>query len=200
MAQESLTKEVAQKYLDIKGEARGVTLKVDWEYILKHEGREGLTKLEERLAELGYPLKYEEIKTMGFYPLGLDALSMAVIYELFHYDKETFIEIGRTAPKVSIFLKVFLKYFISPEQAVKEAPEMWRRHYSVGNLKIEFNGEKKFAVIRLENFALHKIHCYNLLGYFAKILEMIVNKKASIVEDKCVFDGDGYHEYRLTWQ
>jgi predicted hydrocarbon binding protein len=200
MIQENLTKEVARKYLSLRGEARGVTLKVDWEFILRHEGPEGLKRLEERLAELGYPLKYEEIKTMGFYPLGLDALSMAVINELFHYDKETFIEIGRAAPKMSIFLKIFLKHFISSEQAIKEAPEMWRRHYSVGDLKIEFNEEKRFAVIRLENFALHKIHCYNLLGYFAKILEMIINKEVSIVEDKCVFDGDSYHEFRLTWK
>ena len=201
MEREKITREKAQKFMSIPGEARGVTLKVDWEYVLKKEGEQGLKKVEEKMAELGYPLKFNEIKTMDFYPLGLDALSMAVIAELFNYDKDTFIEIGEMAVKFSIFLKVFLKYFVSPQQVVSEAPKMWRKHYSTGDLKIiEFNMDKGYAVLRLENFSLHKIHCYNLLGYFSKILEMIMKAKVTGEEKKCTFEGDKYHEYFLKWK
>jgi len=201
MEEEKITRETVKKLMAIPGEARGVTLKVDWEFILRKEGKEGLEKLERKMAELGYPLKFEEIKTMDFYPIGLDALSMTVIGEVFNYDKQKFIEIGETALKFSIFLKVFLKYFVSPKQAINEASKMWRRHYSVGDLIVaEFNEDRGYAVLRLENFRLSKIHCYNLLGYFSKILEMIVNAKVSIEERKCVFDGDGYHEYFLKWK
>lgn len=201
MEEEKITRETVKKFMSFPGEARGVTLKVDWEFILRKEGKEGLEKLEGKMAELGYPLKFEEIKTMGFYPIGLDALSMAVIGEVFGYDKQRFIEVGKTAPKFSIFLKVFFRYFVSPKQAIDEAPKMWRKHYSVGDLIVaEFNENKGYAVLRLENFKLHKIHCYNLLGYFSKILEMIVNAKVSAEERKCVFDGDDYHEYFLKWK
>lgn len=201
MEEEKITRETVKKFMSISGEARGVALKVDWEFILKKEGKEGLEKLEGKMAELGYPLKFEEIKTMDFYPIGLDALSMAVIGEVFSYDKQKFIEIGETVPKFSIFLKVFLKYFVSPKQAIDEASKMWRRHYSVGDLIVaEFNEDKGYAVLRLENFKLSKIHCYNLLGYFSKILEMIINAKVSAEERKCVFDGDDYHEYFLKWK
>ena len=120
MEEEKITRETVKKLMAIPGEARGVTLKVDWEFILRKEGKEGLEKLERKMAELGYPLKFEEIKTMDFYPIGLDALSMTVIGEVFNYDKQKFIEIGETALKFSIFLKVFLKYFVSPKQAIDE--------------------------------------------------------------------------------
>jgi len=201
MEEEKITKEIVEKFMSIHGEARGVTIKVDWEFILKKEGKEALEKLENRMAELGYPLKFEEIETMGFYPIGLDALSMAVISEIFNYDEQKFFEVGSTAPKFSIFLKVFLKYFISPEQAIQEASKMWRQHYSVGDLIVtEFNEEKGYTVLRLENFKHSKIHCYNLLGYFSKILEMIINTKVFTEERKCVFSGDSYHEYFLRWK
>lgn len=196
-----MTREKAKQLMSIPGEARGVTLKVDWEFILKKEGKDGLKKLEDKMAELGYPLRYEDIKTMDFYPLGLDALSMTAIRDVFNYDKQKFIEIGETAPKLSIFLKVFLKYFVSPKQAIGEVAQMWRRHYDIGDLNVvEFNENKHYAIIRLENFKLHKIHCYSLQGYFSKILEMIVKAKVSAEERKCAFEGDNYHEYFLKWQ
>ncbi len=198
---EKITREKAKQLMSIPGEARGVTLKVDWEFILKKEGKNGLKRLEDKMVELGYPLKYEGIKTMDFYPIGLDALSMMAISEVFGYGKEKFIEIGKTAPKLSIFLKIFLKYFVSAEKAINESALMWRRHYSVGDLTItEFNKDKGYIVLRLENFKLHKLYCYNLLGYFSKITEMIVGESVSAEERKCVFDGDDYHEYFLKWK
>jgi len=201
MQVEKITKETAKKFISLPGETRGVAIKVDWEFILRKEGEEGLKKLEEKMAEFGYPLKFKEIKTMGFYPIGLDALSMAVISEVFNYDKQKIIEMGEAGPKFSIFLKVFLKYFVSPKQVIDQVPKMWREHYSVGDLiVVEFNEDKGYAIIRLENFKLHKIHCHTLLGYFSKILEMIVNAKVSGEERKCIFDGDGYHEYFLKWK
>lgn len=201
METEKITREKVKELMSIPGEARGVNLKIDWEFILRREGKEGLKKVEDKMAELGYPLKYEDIKTMDFYPIGLDALSMVVVREVLGYDKEKFIEIGEAAPKLSIFLKIFLRYFVSIEKAIKESAQMWRRHYSVGDLSIvEINEDKGYAIIRLENFKLHKIHCYNLLGYFSKIMEMIVKEKVSAEETKCVFNGDHYHEYFLKWK
>ncbi|MBU4351024.1 hypothetical protein L6250_00545 [Candidatus Parcubacteria bacterium] len=201
MEEERITREKAKQLMSIPGEARGVNLKVDWEFILKKEGKDGLKKLEDKMAELGYPLRYEDIKTMDFYPLGLDVISMVAIRDVFNYDGKKFIEMGEAAPKLSIFLKVFLKYFVSAKQALDESPQMWRRHYSIGDLNIiEFNEDKGYAVIRLENFKLHKIHCYNLLGYFSKIIEMIVKAKVSAEERKCVFDGNDYHEYFFKWK
>jgi len=57
-----LTKEFAQKLMEIKGEVRGVAFRTDTEYILREKGEEGLKKLEDKMARLGYPIKYKKLR------------------------------------------------------------------------------------------------------------------------------------------
>lgn len=186
--------------MQIKGESRGVTLKVDWEYILQEKGEKGLRKLEAKMAELGYPLKYKEIKPMHFYPIGMDVLSMLAIKELFNYDEKKLEEMGGSVVKFSLFLKVVLKYFLSIRAFAKEVPKMWRRHYTIGDFKaVEINEKKKYVILRLENFQTHAIFCPIIRGYLAKVLGMAVKSSASCKETKCAFKGDEYHEFLLKW-
>jgi len=195
-----LTKELAKKLMAIKGEARGVTLKVDWEYILQEKGKKGLSKLEAKMADLGYPLKYKEIKPMHFYPIGMDAISMLAIKELFNYDEKKFEEMGGSVVKFSLFLKVLLKYFFSIQIVAKEIPKMWQRHYTIGDLRAhEIREEKKYAILRLKDFQVHPIFCPIIKGYLAKVLGMVVKSSATCKETKCPFRGDEYHEFLIKW-
>jgi len=200
MNQES-TKELAQKLMKIKGETRGVTLKSDREVILRKKGKEGLSKLETMMAELGFPIKYEEIRTMDFYPIGLDVLSVLTIKEVFNLDEKQLEELGATAVKFSLFLKIWMRYFFSIRLLAKEAPKMWRRHYTVGELEVsETNEKEKYAVLKLKNFALHPAYCVTLRGYFSKILQIAVKSPVICEEIKCTFKGDEYHEYLIKWK
>ena len=62
MEPEKLTKEKAKELMKVAGETRGISIKGDLEYIIYREGKESLAKLEERSAELGFPIKYEELR------------------------------------------------------------------------------------------------------------------------------------------
>jgi len=197
---EKLTKEFAKKLMETEGEARGINLKTDWEVILSKYGKEGLEKLEAKMAELGYPVKYNEIRTMDFYPVGLDALSVLSIKEVFDLDDQELKELGAAAVKFSLFLKILIKYFPSLNLLAKEAPKMWRKHYSVGDLEVvETNEKEKRAVLRIKNFSFHPSQCANLQGYFSKILEMAVKAHVTCAETKCTFRGDAYHEFVIKW-
>lgn len=198
--EEKLTKELAKKIMATKGEARGITIKSDWEVILKEKGQAALKKLEAKMAELGYPLKYREIKTMDFYPIGLDAISTLAIKEVFGLTDKEAEEIGAKAVKFSLFLKIIMKYFFSPRLLVKEAPKMWRKHYTVGDLAVsKFNQKERYAVITLKNLAIHPSFCTALKGYFARIVQMTVGMPAACQETKCVFRGDSYHQFLIKW-
>jgi len=198
---EKLTKKLAKELMEIKGEARGVTLKTDWDFIFQRKGIEGLEKLNAKMAEVGFPLSHKEIKTMNFYPIGMDAVSMLAIRDVFGFGEKEFIELGASAPKFSIFLKVLLRYFASPEQALKEAPKMWKKHYTIGELKVVgFDEKDKKVGIRIENFKVHPIYCCTIKGYFTRVLEMIVKSDAKCEEIKCQFRGDEYHEFLLSWE
>ena len=200
---EEITKETAKKLMEIEGEVRGVVFKTDSEYLLKEEGEEGLKKLEEELEKLGYPIKFKEIKTMAFYPVGLRVLSLLAIKKVFNFNDEKIKEMGFFATKKSLIIKLFIRYFLSLQRVFsKEAPRLWKEHYTIGELvPVELNEAKKYAVLRLKDFTLHPINCIYLGGYFCGVTQMVVKTpQLTFEETKCTFKGDEYHEYLIKWQ
>jgi hypothetical protein len=198
-----ITKESVKKLLEIEGEVRGVVFKTDGEYILKEKGQEGLNKLERELKNLGQPIKYKKIETLAFYPVGLRAISLLVIKKVFNFDDEKIKEMGFFATKTSLIVKLFIRHFLSIQRVFfKEAPKIWRKHWSAGEINpIELNEEKKYALLRLKGFSLHPIYCCYLEGYFRGILQMIVKSSQIMSEEtKCSFRGDKYHEYLVKWE
>jgi len=200
---QELTKDIAQKLMEIEGETRGVVLKTDGEYVLKEKGEEGLKKVEDELEGLGYPIKFKEIKTMDFFPVGLRIISLLTIKKVFNFDDEKIKEMGIFATKVSLIIKIFTRYFLSVKRVFYvEAPKIWRKHWTIGDLMpVEINEEKKYAILRLKNFSLHPVYCKYLEGYFPGPFQlMIKSSKMTCEETKCTFRGDEYHEYLIKWQ
>jgi predicted hydrocarbon binding protein len=200
MTEEILNKEIAQKAMEIKGEARGVSFKGELEYILKEKGKEGLEKVEEAMAEAGAPIKYKEISDMRFYPIGMEVVTMLAIKKVFNFDEEDFRKMGEFESKLSLIVRVFMKHLFSIEAAAKEAPRVWRKNYTIGSLKVsELNKEQKYVTLRVEDFFIHPIICQILEGYFGSIGKMIVNAQVTCEEVKCMHRGDKYHEFLLKW-
>ncbi len=198
--EEQITKEALEKLAGVEGESRGTSFKADGDFILKEKGEEGLLRLEERMAELGYPIKYKEMKATDFFPSGLRGVELLVIRELFNFTKEDFAQMGIFQTKISLILKLFMKFFVSLDVLSKKVPEMWRRYYTVGDLKvIEINTAEKYLILTLSNFALHPFHCQLLEGYFANTVKMVMGVPVTCEETKCIFKGDSYHEFVAKW-
>ncbi len=195
-----ILQEELDELMKIEGEARGLMLKGYTNFILKEKGKEGLKRLEDAMAELGYPIKHREIKATNFYPVGLDSLLLLLIKKLFNYDDKKFQEIGKFQAKSPLIIRLFVKYFVSLEKAVKAAPQMWRKYFTVGDMKlVDFNEEKKHVILRLENFRLNLPHCQLIIGFISALLKVIVGSKVICEETKCTFRGDEYHEFLLKW-
>ena len=195
-----LTKERVEQLMDVEGEARGVALKDDLDFVLEEKGEEGLKKVELRMKELGYPLKYNEIRSMDFYPMGLANLLLLVIQETFNFNEQDLERWGGAIVKFSIFTKIFLKYFGSLKLIAREAPKIWGKHYTIGELEMpDFSKEKRYVILRIKKFKVHPIHCPLLKGMFSKITQMVVKSPTICKETKCMFKGDDYHELLLTW-
>jgi len=197
---QKINKEIAKKLMEIKGEARGVILKTDGEFLLKEKGKESIKKAEEEFKNLGYPLKYDEINSMGFYPIGLRVLSLLIVASFFDFDEEKVKEMGSDAPKVSLIIRLFMQHFLSVEKTVKESSRMWKEHYTVGRITpVETDEKEKRLIMRLEDINLHPLFCSYMAGYFLKIMEMVVKATVTCQETKCCFKGDQYHEYLFKW-
>jgi len=200
---EEIVKEEIQKLMKIKGEVRGAVFGIDREYILKEKGEKGLKKVEEELEKLGYPIKYREIQTFNYYPVGLRVLSLLVIKKVFNFNDEKIEEMGFFGTKISVIIKFFIKYVFSPKKAFNaQTSKLWREHWTIGDLiPVELNEEKKYAILRLQNFSLHPIYCTYLKGYFPGPFQlMIKSSKMTCEETKCLFRGDEYHEFLIKWQ
>lgn len=197
---ELIPKEELEELKKIKGEVRGVALRDDAEFIFCNKGEEGIRKLEEAMACFGYPIKYKEVRTMDFYPLSMDAVNLVLIQKLFDFDNKKIQELGSFLARASFILRLFMKYFGSLATVAKEAPRMWRKNYTIGDLEVkDFDEKKKYAIIRLREFRLHPLYCQVFTGYFTNVLQMILKRKPLCEETKCMFGGDEYHEFLLKW-
>ncbi len=186
--------------LNLKGEVRGMGVKTHADFVFKEEGKEGLEKLEKAMEDLGRPIKFKEIRSTSFIPLGVEAIVLLVIKRLFNYENKKFQEIGSFHVKSSLIIRLFMKYFVSFEKMQRETPKIWRKYFTIGELKItNFDKEKKCASFKLENFKFHPLHCQILIGTFVTIIQMMVNGKATCEEEKCIYRGDEHHEFLLKW-
>lgn len=201
MAQE-ITKELVQELLKIPGEARGMHFTNDAQYVVKKAGKEGLKKVEEELEKMGCPIKYEKVNSLDFYPVGLRAVSLLVIQKALGWGEKEIKDSCGFAVGVSLIAKLYMRFFYSPERMVREAPEMWRKYFTYGELSVlDYNEGKKYVILEIKNFKLHPIYCRCLDGYLGSIVKMIVNaKETQCQETQCVFSGQKSHQFKITWK
>lgn len=108
-----ISQKEVERLEDIKGKTMGNSIKNTGKFILEREGEEGLRKLEETMASLGHPIKYDDIRATDFYPSSLLAITFLVMKRIFDYNDEDFREMGRFRVKFSLIIRLFMKYFIS---------------------------------------------------------------------------------------
>jgi len=198
-----LNKNEVEKILKIKGETRGAVFHTDARYILDKKGNQGLEELRKKLKVLGQQDIYsKEIKSTGWYPLGLRVISLLLIKETFDWNEKEIFNMGMSAPKHSFIVKTLLRYFISIEKTFEESAKYWEKHYTVSKLEApEINLKEKRLVLRLVDFKIHPILCVYFRGYFKSIASLVVKTdKMTIKETKCPFDGDSYHEFVIKWK
>ena len=195
-----MTKEEIQKIMRTEGNVKGAVFQTDVKYIEKHFDKNKIKDVESLLGSWGYPLKYDEVKTMGWYSAGLRCLSLLAIKEVFKLSDDQIFAMGLEAPKHSFLIKLLGKFFISVERVFKIAPLIWQKHWTKGKLEmVELNEGQKYLLLRLDGLNLDPVFCKYEEGYFSGILRFI-KPDAIAKENKCAFRGDSCHEYIISWE
>lgn len=198
-----LSKKEVSKILKFKGSIRGTVLKTDAKYVVDNYGKKALKKVEKEIEKTGVEIKYDEIKTVGWYPLGWRVISLLVIKETFDWKDKDVFKMGEAAPKNSFIVRTILKYFVSAEKTFSEISVYWQKHYSVGMLSTrEIKEEEKYLIFSLRDFKVHPILCIYFQGYFRSISSMILGgAETKIEESKCPFKNkSSSHEFLITWK
>ncbi len=196
-----ITDEEINKILGAEGEVRGVVFKTDRRFIVDNAGEEGIKKVEDELTKMDCSFNYEEESdNMSFYPLGMRAMSLLAISRALNLEKKEIIQMGSNAPKFSLMIKFFMRYFLSAEKIMEKAGEIWEKHYTVGKLEpTEMNMEEKFMKAKLSGIELHPIVCDYLTGYFSSIIRMGIGEESSGQESTYQKIGEKDYEFMIKW-
>ena len=105
--------------------------------------------------------------------------------------------------KASWIIKLFMQYFFSVEKMIEQSQKTWSKYFTVGRVKVEsFDKEKKYIILKIEDFDLHPIYCHCLKGVFLELIRMAIKpKKISCQETNCSF-GNGKkksHYFLIKW-
>ena len=197
-----MTKEEVDEIMKIPGNVRGEAILTDFKYVRYRKGGQGLKMLEEKLKELGWPIKLEDIRSMEWYPESLGILIILASKDLFNWTDKDILEIGHFAAKTSFFLRIMMRYFLSVSMTFRESPRYWKKNYDFGELEAsEFNEKEKYVVLQVKNFKFHPVMCIFFAGYFLQTAKFVIkSEKITIEETKCMFKGDPYHEYIIRWK
>jgi len=197
-----VNREEAAQLMMLKGRVRGAVFETDAEYIKNKYGDVGLEKITDAMRDLGCEVRYDELSAMEWRPLGLRALSLLAMKEVFKWTDDDIKAMGDAAPKYSFIVKFLMKFFISPKVAFSHAPEYWTKHYDIGRLEaVELSEEKRCAVVHLYAFDVHAIYCRYLEGFFGRLFKfMFPRSKVEIKETVCMCKGDLLHEFLVNWE
>jgi hypothetical protein len=202
MAKVKITKEEANEMMKVKGDIRGAVFKAFYSYIIDKKGEEGVRAVEKKLKELGHPLDLENIKSFQWYSQAFAAIVCLVILETFDWDESAALDMGYNGPLFSTAAKLLVKYFTTPEKGFRQIPKVWRQHVNFAEPKIfKYNKEKKYSLFRIEGYKkFHPVVYEYMKGFILRFTELLLNVKgAKIKQTKCLFWGDPYDEFRVTW-
>lgn len=195
-------KQEAEKIMEQTGKVRGVVFYTHSSYIVKREGQKGLELVENKMQEIGYPVKFNEIKSFDWYSEAHSALVVLTAKEVFNWSEDDIFDMGNNSPKYSLIINLLMKYFLSARKTFESAPKYWEKYYDFGYLKVvDFSEDKKIVVIRTIGYKTHPLICIFHKGFFMRVAQYVIkSEKLTIEETKCVFKGDDYNEYKIKWQ
>ena len=125
---------------------------------------------------------------------------MFAIKEQLNWGDKEVQELGDNAPKLSFIIKLMVKYFVSLKQSFAKGPDIWARHYDVGELvvkKVDIKGRK--VVAQLRDFPVNPIFCVYIKGYFRRFIQFSISCAVKVKETKCMSKGDLFHEFKFWW-
>lgn len=200
MENEEQFKEEVRILMGKKGNVKGEAFKSHQAFIISKEGESGFKKVEEKLIELGHPIDFAKIEANKMYPAPLAVLVVLVAKKIFNWDDEVIKESGKFNLKNSFIMKMFLRYFVSPQSIPKFLPNFWRKEYDFGEVEsVKSENDNQF-IVRIKDYDLHPINCTAFIGIGEETLKYVTRGKRIIVkETKCNHRGDDYHEYVVTW-
>ncbi len=182
----------------LKGEERALDLKYVTEYVKKKEGEVKYNLLLKKLKKIGFILpEINESDKMDWIPMKIPVFFVIASAKFFNWNRQNIINMGRNFITFSPLLKIFIKYFISPEKTLGSGAENWKKHYTLGELElVKYNEQEKEIVLHIKNFKTHPVDYIFIIGSLEKMGELSLGLKNIKGEG---VQRDAYYEIIFHW-
>ena len=193
--------ETVAKLKKIKGKVRGSCSESMVNYLRAIGKEKYFPKIQEKLREYGSEERMEQIDSLKWYPIAFEVVLIFSIKEVLNWEEKEIKELGKNVPKMSMVVKLLMKYFLSAKRSYRETPTYWKKHFNFGEiLTPEFNEKEKYFILRIKDFNLHPLYCKFLEGYFETMATFVIRaKNFESKEIRCSFKGHPYHEFKISW-
>jgi len=195
-----LSEDEIERIEETPGEIIGASLKEDIGFLIRKEGEKGVKRVEEELERIGHPLQLKKIKTFHWYPFYFTFFIHAINKDLFQWNDEDFRENGRLSAKLSVVLKIGIKYFISIERTLKHVNKAWRMYCTVGEVTSDYHQDEHLIIITFTGFTGHPTFCRSLEGFAWQVFAYHLPTDNLVVKEiECPFSGGSAHRFELKW-
>ena len=144
----------------------------------------------------------KKIKSLEWVKEGLSVLIILTAKEIFYWEEKHIFEMGMSAPRFSLGLKMFVQSVVLPERLFEESPVYWNNLFNFGHIDpVEYNEKAQQAVLQIHDYKkTHPLICKYHAGYIHGLSQFALkSKKIEIEETKCIYKGDEYSEYVISW-
>lgn len=184
------------------GEVRGIALASLRKYVRNTYGEEGLSKVLDALSEEERGVMTGKLEVMQWYPAKAMIDFLKAADKICGNGDYKLCYLAGKQDAEDVFgglYKMFLEMG-KPLTIVRKAPLAWRLINSTGDIQLEKLGEN-YVIGRIVEFEdQDKVHCWHLVGYFEKVLELTGAKNGQVKELKCRSDGADCCEFEVRWE
>jgi predicted hydrocarbon binding protein len=184
------------------GNIRGQSILSLMKYLRNNFGEEGYKKALDTLDLIDREVFKGKVSPMGWYPAGAFINMMEATENIFGTGDYKLCErIGHFSAEESFggIYRIFIE-LSDARVIIGKASLAWRIINDVGNLEMSaITGTSAKCRIKGYDYP-KKAFCFELAGYFTKVLELVGARNVKIVEKKCRTSGAEYCEYEVTWE
>ena len=194
--------EIADVIMLTEGNVKGETILNNIDYIKGEEGDDVVNAIFEEMKKISYPLEFDKINQHKWYQESYNVLINLIMKNSFLWKDDDIFNSGRGAAKISFFLRTMIRHLVSPTALANKASSYWGKQLDFGSLNVvEANENDKKMIIRVEGYNKSSASCIYQAGYFFELIGYSLKdtKNLQIEETKCIYAGDSFHEYTITW-
>ncbi len=194
-------KQEASRLIKMTCRTKGSDMQLIAMYVKGRYGEDGVSKLQQKLTDLGCPLTFDKIRVGEWYPEGHNVVTLLAAKQIFNWTEEDVFDVGYEAPKLSLGAKIYIKYLVDPKKMFEVAAGYWKKFVECGDIEpFEFNDKEKYMIYRMRGYEFNPIMCIYLAGSFLYVAKTAIKtEKMYTKETKCIHKGDPYHEFYMNW-